>query len=97
MIHFLRNKLNRTIVECEVHNNDLSTATNIKEYSEMLIDLQSKGKHEPFIEAIADLDEIRGWWWEQAKDSGEYTSIDHFVKEKFLEVAQIYDLTYVTD
>ena len=97
MIHFLRNRLNRTIIECEVYNNDLSTATNIKEYSEILIDLQNKDMHEPFIEAIADLDEIRGWWWEQARDGGQYNSIDAFVKEKFLEVAQRYGLNYVTD
>jgi len=97
MIHFLRNELNRTIIECEVYNNDLSAATNIKEYSWMLIDLQNKDMHAPFIEAIADLDEIRGWWWEQAQDSGQYTSIDDFVKEKFLQVAQRYGLNYVTD
>ncbi len=97
MIHFLRNELNRTIIECEVYNNDLSAATNIKEYSWMVIDLQNKDMHGPFIEAIGDLDEIRGWWWEQAQDSGQYNSIDDFVKEKFLQVAQRYGLNYVTD
>ena len=97
MIHFLRNEKNRTIIECEVYNNDLSAATNIEEYSKMLIDLHNKDIHYPFIKAIADLDEIRGWWWEQAKDSGKYKSIDDFVKEKFLEVAEKHNLKYVTD
>lgn len=97
MVHFLRNTLNRTIVECEVYGNDLSAGTNIKEYSAMLIDLHHKDMHYPFIQAIADLDQIRGWWWEQAEGSGEYDSIDDFVKEKFLEVAKKYDLNYVTD
>lgn len=97
MIHFLRNNLNRTIIECEVYNNDLHTATNIGEYSKMLIDLHNKDQHYPFINSISELDEIRGWWWEQAMDSGKYTSIDEFVKEKFLEVAKRHNLNYVTD
>lgn len=97
MIHFLRNKQNRTIIECEVYNGDLHAATNIEEYSNMLIDLYNKDLHYPFIQSISDLDEIRGWWWEQAEDSGEYKSIDDFVKEKFLEVAEKHNLNYVTD
>ena len=97
MIHFLRNKQNRTIIECEVYNNDLSAATNIEEYSKMLIDLHNKDLHYSFIKSISDLDEIRGWWWEQAEDSGEYESIDKFVKEKYLNVAKMYNLNYVTD
>jgi hypothetical protein len=43
------------------------------------------------------LDQIRGWWWEGAEDSGDYESIDDFVKEKFIAVAKKYDLNYVTD
>ena len=97
MIHFLRNKQNRTIIECEVYNGDLHAATNIEEYSKMLIGLHNKDLHYPFIQSISDLDEIRGWWWEQAEDSGEYKSIDDFVKEKFLEVAEKHNLNYVTD
>jgi hypothetical protein len=97
MVHFLRNKQNRTIIECEVYNNDLSSSTNIGEYSKMLIDLHNKDLHYPFISSISDLDEIRGWWWEQAEDSGNYKSIDEFVKEKFLEVAKKHNLNYVTD
>ena len=98
MTHFLRNDKNRTIIECEVYNNDgLSTATNIEEYSNMLIDLHNKDLHYPFIQAFSDLDELSGWWWEQGEDSGEYKSIDDFVKEKFLEVAEKYNLNYVTD
>jgi hypothetical protein len=97
MIHFLRNEKNRTIIECEVYKNDLSAATNIEEYSKMLIHLYNKDLHYSFIKSISDLDEIRVWWWEQAEDSGKYESIDEFVKEKFLEVAEKYNLNYVTD
>jgi hypothetical protein len=97
VIHFLRNQRNQTIIECEVYNDDLSTGTNIENYSIMLIDLHNKDLHYPFISDISQLDEIRGWWWERVKDSGKYKSIDDFVKEKFMEVAQKHNLNYVTD
>ncbi len=97
MVHFLRNENNRTIIECEVYKDDLSAGTNIENYSAMLIELHNKDLHHPFISDISQLDQIRGWWWEMAKDSGNYKSIDDFVKEKFMEVAKKYDLNYVTD
>jgi hypothetical protein len=97
MIHFLRNKINHTIIECEVYKDDLSAATNIENYSMMLIDLHNNDLHNPFISDISELDQIRGWWWEMAEDSGDYKSIDDFVKEKFIAVAKKYDLNYVTD
>lgn len=102
MIHFLRNEKNRTIIECEVYKNDLSAATNIEEYSKMLLGINKKGytstsTTEIFIQSISDLNEIRGWWWEGGEDSGIYTSIDEFVKEKFMEVAEEFGLNYVTD
>ncbi len=97
MIHSLRNKGKQTIIECEVSTDDLSSATNIENYSMMLIDLHNKDLHYSFISDISQLDEIRGWWWERVKDSGKYKSIDDFVKEKFMEVAQKHNLNYVTD
>jgi hypothetical protein len=97
MVHFLRNDKNRTIIECEVYKDDLSSSTNIEEYSKMLLDLHHKDLHYIFIQSISDLDEIRGWWWEQAVDSGDYESMDDFVKEKFLSVAKKFKLNYVTD
>jgi hypothetical protein len=97
MIHFLRDDRKQTIIECEVYNEDLRAATNIENYSRMLIDLHNKDLHYPFIEDISELDEIRGLWWEQIEDSGEYNSIDEFVKEKFQVVAKKHNLTYITD
>lgn len=97
MIHFLRNEKNRTIIECSVYGDDLHTATNIEEYSKMLIDLYNKNSHTTFIESISSLDELRGWWWESEESYGRYDSIDQFVKEKFLEVANKFELNYVTD
>jgi hypothetical protein len=97
MIHFLRNKINHTIIECEVYKDDLSAATNIENYSMMLIDLHNNDLRYPFINDISELDQIRGWWWEMAMDSGDYKSIDEFVKEKFMKVAEEFELAYVTD
>lgn len=96
MVHFLRTQKNRTIIECEVYTDDLSSAMYIEEYSMMLINLHNNDLHYPFIRAISDLNEIRGLWWEQAEDSGKYSSIDEFVQEKYLEVAKAYNLNYVT-
>ena len=97
MTHFLRNNENRTIISCDVGGNDLSSSTDIENYSMMLIDKHNKHLHYPFIKDISELSEIRGWWWEQAEDSGEYKSIDEFVNEKYLAVAVKHDLCYVTD
>lgn len=93
MVHFLRNKKNKTIIECDVYGDDLNSSVDIREYTKMFLLLLDN----TFMESIAELDEIRGWWWEQAKDSGEYKTIDEFVKEKFLWVAKEFDLNYVTD
>ena len=93
MTHFLRTKDNRTIIACDVGSNDLSSSVDIREYTKMYLLLLDN----TFMESIAELDEIRGWWWEQAEDSGEYETIDEFVKEKYLWVAKEFDLNYVTD
>lgn len=93
MVHFLRTKDKRTIISCDVGGNDLSSSVDIREYTKMFLLLLDN----TFMESIAELDEIRGWWWEQAEDSGEYKTIDEFVKEKYLWVAKEFDLNYVTD
>lgn len=36
MVHFLRNDKNRTIIECEVYNDDLSSSANIEEFIKSL-------------------------------------------------------------
>lgn len=105
MVHFIRSFENRTIIECEViaHKNDLSAAVNIREFVSKMKELH-KWDQDDFAEDIACLAEIRGWWWEQAEDSGQYASIDEFVAEKFKAVVDKYNhddafehLIYVTD
>jgi len=97
MVHFLRNKGNETIIECSVYKNDLSSAVELVSYSNMLIELHNKDLHYPFLKDMSELDDIRGWWWEMAKDSGDYKSIDDFVKEKYMTVAKKHNLNYITD
>ena len=94
MVHFLRNKDNRTIIECQVSKEDLSSAVDITEYSYMLLSIDDKKN---FIMWMTQLAEIRGWWWESEEDSNQWKSIDDFVGNKFKYVASIYDLIYVTD
>ena len=99
MTHFLRNSKNKTIIECDVTKVDLHSATNIQNYSEMLLSLEYTNPKRQFIEDMSDLDEIRGWWWER-QEQDDYESIDKFVEEKFRNFAKKWiflDLSYVTD
>lgn len=95
MVHFLR-KNYKPIIECEVYD-DLSISVYVKEYSKTLLDLYKEDLHDSFIESISYLNELRGAWWEKDKNSGNYLSADDFVKEKFLEVANKYNLNYIID
>lgn len=99
MVHFLRTEKNITIIECEVTKSDLSAATNIDEYSKMLLWIHSedKSKTQDFINDFSNLDSIRGWWWESEEMMGDWESIDSFVKAKFKEVSEKWNLRYVTD
>ncbi len=94
MIHFLRTQQNRTLIECEVNNDDLHASTNLTEYSLFLLNSENKDK---IISDFSSLDEIRGLWWEKEEMMGDWVSIDEFVKTKFIEIADKYGLIYVTD
>jgi len=99
MVHYLRTSQNRTIVECEVTKNDLSSSVGVTESSRMLLNLNeaNKGYAKTFLSEIASLSEIRGEWWEYAEMKGEWKSIDDFVKSRFEEVASKWGLNYITD
>ena len=96
MVHFLRNSKNRTIVECEVYNNDLHSSTDIEIYSKMLLSLDDEKKY-LFIQHIARLDELRGVWWENIETSQSEQTMEEFVTEEFERVGKYWDLNYVTD
>lgn len=99
MVHFLRNKNNRTIIECEVGNADLHSSIDVEVYTKEFIIhyTNSNSMANDFMSDISNLDEIRGWWWEKEQDSGDWKSIDDFVKTKFIEVAKKWELNYITD
>lgn len=94
MVHFLRNKNNFTIIECEVHDKDLSAAIDILEYSEILLSLESEEQRNDFVTDMNYLNEIRRGWWED--DPGVQTP-EEFVTDEFAKVAKRWDLIYVTD
>lgn len=99
MVHFLRNKSNRTIVECEVSGGDLHCSADILEYSTEFLQNYTKSNHEgsEFAISIYNLCEIRGAWWEGENESGNWASIDKFVMARFIEAAERWGLYYVTD
>lgn len=94
MVHFLRNKNNFTIIECDVHDNDLSTAIDLLEYSEILLGLETETQRDNFITDMDYLNEIRRAWWED--DPGVQTP-EEFVTDVFSAAAKRWDLIYVTD
>ena len=96
MVHFLRNEKNRTIIECDVYSDDLRASTSIPEYTAYLLGLGAEDALD-FMSDIAQLDEIRGWWWERASEFEKWYSIDSFDEEKFSEIANKWDLSYVVD
>lgn len=95
MIHFLRTKDNKTIISCDVSSKDLHSSVDLENYSMYLLSLQVERKQ--FIIQLSELSEIRGWWWEHEKDFGDWKNIDAFVKAKYREIAEYWDLYYVTD
>jgi hypothetical protein len=96
MVHFLRNKKNNTIIECEVYTHDLSSVVSILEYSELLLSLPNEKQLE-FVNDINELAEIRGWWWEKEEMFGDWDSINEFVAQTFINFSKKWDLYYVTN
>jgi len=94
MVHFLRTKDNKTIIECEVTKDDLSSALDVSEYSNLLLSNDNKDN---LIDDFSDLDDIRGWWWEKEEMMGDWKSIDEFVSHHYKIVALKYNLNYITD
>lgn len=99
MTHFLRNRNNRTIIECDVSSNDLDTSVDLEVYTKEFIIhyTTSNSVANEFMSDISDLSEIRNWWWEREREFGGWKSINAFVKAKFIDVAGKWELMYVTD
>ena len=94
MVHYLRTENNRTIIECEVTQKDLSSYVSIPEYSNLLINSEDGNT---LIWDFDELHNIRSWWWEKEEDSGDCKSCDDFVGEQYRRVGKKYNLNYITD
>lgn len=99
MIHFIKTKQNKTIIECEVAKQDLSAVVNIYNYS---MELGQMGHRS--MEYIVDFDtlsKIRSTFWEQVpKPSNtppEKDAIEEFVKLKFIDICKKYGYLYKAD
>ena len=92
MIHFLRDAKNRTIIECEVYGDDLSSAISIPEYSYLLLESNDPNT---LMWDFDELDNLRRIWFEGAED--DYQSMNEFVIQYYSRVAKKHNLNYVTD
>tara|TARA_Y100000310_G_scaffold332064_2_gene406896 strand:- start:457 stop:762 length:306 start_codon:yes stop_codon:yes gene_type:complete len=101
MIHFIRDKDNNTIVDCEAMKDDMSCQVNIYNFYLFLMDYSTN--HYPvwpidrLDEAARDFDnvqEIRGLYWERNELN---ETPDEMAARVLKELAEKYDLYYVTD
>ena len=98
MVHFLRDKNNDTLIECEVYDRDLSAVVYLYNYSYYLLEsIDTSVDIDARYDFIADLhylSEIRGKYWE---DEPGVQTPEEFVTEEFTRVAEKWNLNYVTD
>ena len=99
MIHFLRNPKGQTLIECEAMDEDLSASIYVWNYTIEVLNRSKQSTTEvlEFARTMDDLDEIRGLWWEKAREMEDWKSIDDFVSYHFKAAAKKYDLKYLTD
>jgi hypothetical protein len=105
MIYFINDKKGNTIVDIEVWIKssdgysyvEISSYINIKNYSNILLSLNNNKND--FINDINELNDIRGWLWEEYQEN----SIDHYddiintVKSKIRHISKKWDLVYIED
>ncbi len=98
MTHHLRmmvNGQNTTIVDCEETKDDVHVVVCIKGYSNLLLSVARYHQLE-VIDKFDQLQELRGEWFEKVGYFKEETLPD-FVKRRFKEVADRFNLYYSTD
>ena len=94
MIHFIRDKHNNTIVDCETLPDDLHVFIDIWNYSAFL--LAAEGDKTELVQDFDDISDLRGMWFESgAKDK--YNEPWEFAREILKEYADKYGLWYVED
>ena len=94
MVHFLREWNNRTLIECETYEKDLSASVYLENYSLHLTSKIGPLDQKEFITDFEQLNEIRGAWWEGEHEG---QTIKEFVAEIFIKIAKKWNLNYVSD
>ncbi len=94
MVHFLRDENNRTLIECETYDKDLSTVINVYNYSFYLLNKVAPDDRVIFVASFDYLSEIRGAYFENDLDT---QTAQEFVAEEFKDMAKKWNLNYVTD
>ncbi len=103
MTIYLRNENNRTVVDMELWENkesgmDLRVATNLRTYSEIL--LNNIERKDEVIEDFNSIDEMRGWFHEvymEMAESPNFKEAREEVEAKLFMAAKKYNLHIVTD
>lgn len=109
MVLFLRNKKNETILDVEVFVKiespnrkfvELHSVVRIDTYSKFLLD--NVDIADDIISAFYDLSELRGWLWETffgggLNEANDYQQVVKEVSQMLKDVAEKYDLKFVTD
>jgi hypothetical protein len=96
MVHFLKNKKNKTIIECESMDDDLFSSIYLINYTNDFLEYYNldKEKANDFLNEICDLDSIRNLWWESNYDNKNWDDVDHFISERYKKSSGKFDLNY---
>jgi len=108
MVLYLRTKKNETLLDVELYVKtedghrfvELRSVVPIGAYSKYLLDNPSR--QDEIIETFSQLDELRGWLWEnyfmgRQNNPDEYDSVVKEVTKIFKDVANKFDLSFITD
>ncbi len=95
MTHFLRTNNNETVVDIETTDDDIRTVIDIKEYSKLLLSLDSSSCVDNCINDFSQLQDIRGLWFEMVNVMN--ITPQKFVEQVLRNYAAIYGLFYIVD
>jgi hypothetical protein len=96
MVHFLKNKKNKTIIECESIDDDLFSSIYLINYTNYFLEYYNldKEKANDFLLEMCDLDSIRNLWWESNYVNKNWRDIDHFIRDRYEKSSEKLGLIY---
>ena len=113
MVHFLRDKNNNTLLEAMVYVDgyehgegkdyvEVRSGINVIHYSAFLLTASDRKTQNKIINIFYDLDELRGWLWEnyfmvKKNIASEKDNVEKEVGRMFKNAAEQLGLYYVTD